>query len=159
MINTITSSTVGYLLHQADMVRTLYRNHITLFQGNLSAQLEINPPKINRKIDTLSDVDALLFTRFTKPQLRLLMIHLWIPRGDLVLPSRNHFLMEPILIISMTKIATWECWCWMIRSKFGGNPYDWCNTFTWFVDHMFVTYYHNISRNSASQWNGYIDNF
>ena len=105
-------------------------------------------------ISFASGVDAKLFTRFTKEELSLLMVHLRIPTEDFVDGSRHRFKTETVLIVSLAKIATGMPWYYLVRLWFGGNPDHWCTAFAWFVDHLFVTLYNKISGGSMGQWSG-----
>lgn len=56
------------------------------------------------------------------------------------------------MILSMVKMAIDMQWYYLIWLWFGGNPDYWCNAFAWFIDHLFVTFYHKISCSSMGQW-------
>ena len=87
------------------------------------------------------------------------MQHYRLPTEDLILPCRNRFKTETIFIVSLTKIATGVPWVGLIRHWFGGNPDHWCYAFAWFIDHLFVTFFHKISGGSMNQWMGNIHDF
>jgi hypothetical protein len=65
--------------------------------------------------------------------------------------------METIFIVSLAKISTGMAWYRLIRGWFGGNPDYWCYAFGWFIDYIFVTFYHKISGNSMMLWVNQID--
>ena len=75
----------------------------------------------------------------------------------MVLSSRYRFDMESILIIFFGKITTVISWYRLIRGWFGGSPDHWCYAFGWFIDYIFVTFYHKISGNSMMLWVNQID--
>jgi len=65
-----------------------------------------NRPPINRTIDSLSESDALEFTRFKKNQLQLLLLHLRLPNIVIIGPCRYKFTGEELLIVYLTYIAS-----------------------------------------------------
>jgi hypothetical protein len=115
-----------------------------------------NSPPRNRLIDDLSEENAYAWTRFRKHQLRLLMAHLQIPNSVVVGPrQRYRFSGEELLIVCLTRIATGDPWTRLIPSHFGGNARRWSIAFRWFINHIYITFYHKISGRSIEGW---IDN-
>jgi hypothetical protein len=123
---------------------------------NVQAHQEIpifNFPPRNRAIDDLSEENAYAWTRFRKHQLRLLMVHLRIPNTVVIGPRhRYRFSGEEILIICLSRLATGDPWTRLIPSHFGGDPRRWSVAFCWFIDHLFVSFYHKISGQSIEGW-------
>jgi hypothetical protein len=115
-------------------------------------------PKKNRKIDELSDEDAYCFTRFTKPQLHQLLLHLRIPNRFKVVDG-HVFMGEETLIICLTKMAHGEAWHSM-KDKFGGNPDFWGYAFRAFNSHLYNIFYHKFTGNSFErEWLDKVDEF
>ena len=117
-----------------------------------------NLPPRNRTIDELSEEDAYALTRFRKHQLRLLMLHLRIPNTVAIGP-RYRFSGEELLIVCLTRFATGDPWTRLIPSHFGGEVRRWSFAFRWFVDHLFITFFHKISGRSIEGWIGHMDVF
>ena len=107
-------------------------------------------PQRNRTIEELNDVDAREWTRFTKEQLRLLLLHLRIPLQVKV--KECHYTGEEMMIISLTKIATGCTYNDLFKNKFGHNPDVGGYMLTWFIDHVFETFYNKISGDSMAMW-------
>lgn len=78
-----------------------------------------NPPK-NRCIDDLSPDEAYRWTRFTKEQLHLLLLHLRIPEWLPAVTGRYIITGEEVLLVALTRIATGDAFYDFIPSKFGG---------------------------------------
>ena len=72
--------------------------------------------------------------------------------------GRRHFSGEEVLVISLTKIATWLSFLAMVNI-FGGNPREYSSIFNWFIDYMFTLFYHKISRRSLEYWILHIEYF
>jgi len=115
------------------------------------------PPR-NRSIDELSEENAKSLTRFNKDQLHQLLLHWRIP-AVIVTGQRYSFTGEEVLIISLAKLATGDPWTRLIPGFFGGDVRRWTAAFRWFVNHLFVQFYHKISGESIQMWLGQIDNF
>jgi len=111
-----------------------------------------NRPPINRTIDSLSESDALEFTRFKKNQLQLLLLHLRLPNIVIIGPCRYKFTGEELLIVCLTYIASGMPWTYFIEYKFGGDPRRWSLGYKWFIDHLYFHFYHKISGNSIAHW-------
>ena len=115
-------------------------------------------PKKNRTIDSLRTVDARMWTRFTKEQLYQLLTYLRIP--PVIRINGYVFNQEEMLIVCLTKIAHGESWHVMIPHRFGGNPDIWGGAFGWFINHIFVKFYHKISGDSIGRmWADEANNF
>jgi hypothetical protein len=128
-------------------------------RANDPAMQAENAPK-NRRIDDLSPDEAYRWTRFTKAQLYLLLLHLRIPEWLPSTTNRYRFTGEEVLLVSLTRIDTGEAFYDFIPSKFGGGPAaKWSKAFKWFIDHTFNTFYHKITGNSMLQWTGHVDFF
>jgi hypothetical protein len=112
--------------------------------------LENSPPK-NRSIDELSEEFSYSFTCFTKDQLRLLFLHLRIP-GLVITQHWHHFTGEEILIICLARLATGDPWARLIPGNFGGDVRRWSYAFRWFIEHIFINFYHKISGSSIERW-------
>ena len=107
----------------------------------------------------MSENNAYQFTRFTKDQLRLLLIHLRIP-DRIVVKGGHVFTGEETLIVSLTKIAHAEPWTIMIKNKFGGDPNFWCYAFRWLMKYIYDTFYHKFTGDSfAREWADEVDEF
>jgi hypothetical protein len=119
---------------------------------------ENNTPK-NRRIDDLSEDEAYRWTRFTKAQLHLLYLHLRIPEWLPSTASRYIFTGEEVLLVALTRIATGDAFYDFIPSKFGGDGAKWSDAFKWFINHIFLTFYHKITGNSMLQWIDHIEYF
>jgi hypothetical protein len=104
----------------------------------------INAPPRNRSIDDILEEMAKQLTRFTKDQLRLLLLHWRIP-NVIVTGPHYQFSGEEILLVSMAKIATGDPWTRLIDRFFCGDPRHWTYAFRWFVNHPFTVFYHKIS--------------
>jgi hypothetical protein len=88
------------------------------------------------------------------------MVHLRIPNTVVIVPRhRYRFSGEEILIICLTHFATGHPWTRLIPSHFGGDPRRWIVAFHWFIDHLFVLFYHKISGRSIDGWIGHIHEF
>ena len=115
--------------------------------------------KINRKIDDLEPDFAQRMTRFTKPELCQLLIHLRLPT-KIVLPRKRYaFTGEELLIVCLSRIATGDPWCRLIPSNFGGGLSRWSDGFEWFINYLFETFYHKITGNSMKMWVAEMDEF
>jgi hypothetical protein len=66
---------------------------------------------------------------------------------------------EEVLLVCLTCIATGDAFYDFIPAKFGGSTPKWSIAFKWFIDHVFITFYHKITGNSMLQWTGHIDSF
>jgi hypothetical protein len=119
--------------------------------------LIVTDPK-NRSIDEISDEDAHRLTRFRKDQLRLLLAHWRIP-DVIVTQQRQRFTGEEILLVCLAKNATGIPWTRLIPDNFGGDVRQWSWGFRWFINHLFVTFYHKISGRSIEIWLDHIDEF
>jgi hypothetical protein len=96
--------------------------------------------------------------RFRKDQLRLLLAHWRIP--DVIITQQRHrFTSEEILIVCLAKIATGIPWTRLIPDNFGGDVRRWSWGFRWFINHLFVTFYHKISGRSIEIWLDHIYEF
>ena len=119
-----------------------------------------NSPPRNRLIDDLSEEDAYSLTRFRKHQLRLSMVHLRIPNRVVIGPRhRYRFGGEELLIVCLARIATGDPWTRLIPSHFGGDARRWSFAFRWFINHIFVHFYHKISGQSIAGWIDQIQEF
>ena len=103
-----------------------------------------HPPK-NRTINSLSDLDAVVFTRLTKEELHILFTYLCLPLGEINVTRHKHnqyryFNTEEIFILSLTKLAYGLTWVLMGKTFFGGNPDYFEAAFHWFINHVFVTF-------------------
>jgi hypothetical protein len=127
-------------------------------RSDIPSERENNSRK-NRRIDDLSPQEAYRWTRFTQAQLRLLLVHLRMPEVLPISPTRCVFTGEEVLIVCLTRIATGDAFYDFIPAKFGGSAAKWSYAFKWFIDHVFLTFYHKITGNSMLQWSGYIDSF
>jgi hypothetical protein len=112
--------------------------------------LTTGPPR-NRVINELTDEVAYSLTRFTKEQLRLLFAHFRMPEV-IVTEHRHHFSGEEVLIVCLAKIATGDPWIRLIPGFFGGDVRRWSFAFRWFVDHLFINFFHKISGRSIEIW-------
>jgi hypothetical protein len=127
-------------------------------RANDPSVLAESSPK-NRRIDDLSPEEAYRWTRFTKAQLHLLLLHLRIPEWLPGTASRWVFTGEEVLIVCLTRIATGDAFYDFIPSKFGGAAPKWSDAFKWFIEHVFHTFYHKITGNSMLQWTDHINFF
>ena len=108
-------------------------------------------PHMNRTIDSINkDVDCYYLTRFTKQQLKLLYLHLRIPKKFTAYNS-HHFDGEFVLILSLTYLASAENMK-SLTYKFGGNHDFWGIVFKEFIDHLYCTFYHKISGDSMRNY-------
>jgi len=106
---------------------------------------EVDTPPRNQSLDEISDGDAFRLTRFRKPQLQLLFHHWRIP-DKIVTEHRYCFTGEEMLVVCLSKIAT-------------GLSWTQSHGFKWFINHLFVTFYHKISGRSIELWLGDMENF
>ena len=53
VINAITNTIVAPIIHDSNFMRALFIDHITITWSELPTQLELNPPPMNRTIDSL----------------------------------------------------------------------------------------------------------
>ena len=89
------------------------------------------------KIDDLEADVAQRMTRFTKPELWQLLVHLRLPT-KIVLPRKRYaFTGEELLIACLSRIATGDPWCRLIPSNFGGGLSRWSDGFEWFINYLF----------------------
>ena len=93
-------------------------------RANDPSVLAESSPK-NRRIDDLSPEEAYRWTRFTKAQLHLLLLHLLIPEWLPSTASRWVFTGEEVLLVCLTRIATGDAFYDFIPSKFGGDAPKW----------------------------------
>ena len=90
-------------------------------------------PHRNRKIESLPPDFSHNYTRFTKEQLRYLLLHLRLP-DVVILPRRRYrFTGEEILIVCLARIATGDPWYRLIPNNFGGGITRWTEAFQWFI--------------------------
>jgi hypothetical protein len=88
------------------------------------------------------------------------MVHLHIPNTVVIGPrQRYRFSGEELLIVCLTRIATGDPWTRLIPSHFGGDDRRWSAAFHWFIDHLFINFYHKISARSIEGWIGHINEF
>ena len=116
-------------------------------------------PNQNRTIDSLDPSFAYQYTRFTKDQLHQLKVHLRIPTSVYLPRRRYRFTGEELLVVCLAKIATGDPWNRLIPANFGGGLARWSDGFDWFVNHIFVQFYHKTSGMSLPLWSGQIDDF
>jgi len=128
----VASSIESSLLEEEDDLLYLRHHQLT--------PLITGPPR-NRVIDELTDEVAYSLTRFTKEQLRILFLHLRIP-NEIVTEQWHHFSGEEILIICLAKIATGDPWIRLIPGFFGGDLRRWSFAFRWFINHLFINFFH-----------------
>jgi hypothetical protein len=64
-----------------------------------------------------------------------------------------------MLIVSLSKIGTGLSWMLLCKDIFGGNPRRWSPGFKWFINHLFINFYHKISGRSIKLWLGELDSF
>ncbi len=145
-----------FCFHELDVLVQQDDALLNLRYGQLYP-LEQLPPK-NRAIDEISEEFAYTFTRFTKDQLRILFLHLRIPQV-IIIPNHHRFTGEEVLIISLARLATGDPWTRLIPGNFGGNVRRWSAAFRWFIEHIFITFYHKISGSSIEMWIADIFNF
>jgi len=112
---------------------------------------------VNRTFAELTEEQAYAWTRFTVPQLRLLLIHLQMPQHVTI--RRKTFTGEEALIMSLSKCASGDPWISMIPAKFGGDPWDFSSLFKWFINHIFSAFYNRISGKSLEIWRDHIPHF
>jgi hypothetical protein len=124
-------------------------------RANDPSMQEDNLPK-NRRIDELSPEEAYRWTRFTKEQLHRLLLHLRMPERLPAVAGQYIFTGEEVLLVCLTRIATGNNFYDFIPCKFGGSAAKWSIAFKWFIDHLFLTFYHKITGNSMLQWTGHI---
>ena len=111
----------------------------------------VNLPPRNRSIDDLTENKAKELTRFTKDQLRILLVHWRIPE-TVIAGYRHKFTGEEVLLVSLSRIATGDPWTRLIDGNFGGEPRRWSYAFQWFINHIFTLFYHKISGRSMELW-------
>ena len=109
------------------------------------------PPHKNRTIDELSEDFAILNTRFTKSELRLLYQHLRVPHQFKIRQNRHIMPGEAVFLISLTRTAL-GCPFYQISDKFGGNTRHFGNFYRLFVLHIYTTFYHRISGDSLRMY-------
>jgi hypothetical protein len=119
---------------------------------------EVDTPPRNQSLDEISDGDAFRLTRFRKSQLQLLIQHWRIP-DRIVTDHRYCFTGEEILVVCLSKNATGLSWMQLCKDTFRGDPRRWSHGFKWFINHLFVTFYHKISGCSIELWLGDMENF
>jgi hypothetical protein len=64
-----------------------------------------------------------------------------------------------MLIVSLSKIGTGLSWMLLCKDIFGGNPRRWSPGFKWFINHLFINFYHKISGHSIKLCLGELDSF
>jgi hypothetical protein len=123
---------------------------------NVHASQEIhvfNKPPCNGTIDALSEKDAYAWTQFHKHQLRLLMVHLCIPNIVVGGPrQRYRFSGEELLAVCLSFLATGDPWTRLIPIHFGGDVRCLSAAFHWFINNLFIKFYHKISGQSIEGW-------
>jgi len=118
----------------------------------------IDTPPRNRTIDEIPETTAKALTRFNKEQLRLLLLHWRLP--DRIITGYGHqFTGEEVLLFSLARIGTGDPITRLVMGHFSGEPRRWSYTFKWFVNHLFVMFYHKISGRSLEMWIPEIQNF
>jgi hypothetical protein len=73
--------------------------------------------------------------------------------------QRHQFTGEEILIVCLAKIGTGIPWTHLIPDNFGGDVWRWSAGFRWFINHLFIHFYHKISGHSIEMWLDHIDDF
>ena len=141
--------------------RNDYRNDILRFKESLIdltaifetdlARLSPKKRKMNRKLDDFVSQEDKVYqwTRFTLPQLRLLLVHLRLPEEVRIDGYVWHG--EEILLISLTRFALGENYSTM-EDKFGGNSARYPAAFWWFTRYTCKTFFHKISGDSMNMW-------
>ena len=132
---------------------------ITRGEWEAAVAREADTPPRNRSIEALSEGDAHRLTRFRKEQLQVLMVHWRIPAQVVTARNRYVFTGEEMLIVCLTRLATGWSWTQLSKDVFGGNPRRWSPLFHWFVDFLFVNFYHKISGRSIEMWLDQLDEF
>jgi len=117
-----------------------------------------NSPDRKRTIESLTELEAYSWTRFTKAELFLLLLHLRLPLF-VTTTNRYRFTGEEILIFCLTRIALGLDFTLLVESKFGGSATRWSEAFKWFIEHIYFTFYHRITGNSMTLWLDKIDEF
>jgi hypothetical protein len=56
------------------------------------------------------------------------------------------------LIVCLTHLATRDPWTRLMPNHFGGDARCWSVVFCWFIDHLFINFYHKISGRSIESW-------
>jgi hypothetical protein len=125
--------------------------------GEAMVAMEADPPPGYQLLDEISDGDAFRLMRFKKLQLQLLILHWRIP-DRIVTNGRCTFTGEEMLTVCLSKTATGLSWTQLCKDTFGGDPRQWSPGFKWFINHLFVTFYHKISGHSIEMWLGELDN-
>jgi len=156
-LTVITSLAVcGRLLEQASSALRTVRD--ILFVRRSEHQRESNGPERKRTIDSLTELEAYSWTRFTKAELVLLLLHFRLPEY-LWTRNRYRFTGEEVLIFCLTRIALGLDFTELVASKFGGSSTRWSEAFKWFIEHLYFTFYHRITGNSMMLWIEKIDEF
>ncbi len=57
-----------------------------------------------------------------------------------------------LLIICLARFATGDPWTWLIPGNFGGEVRQRSSTFRWFIEHIFLTFYHKSSGRWIQSW-------
>ena len=119
--------------------------------------MEPFPPPTNRRINNITNEWARTNTRFTKDELRQLILHLRIPLNFRL--ERRHILAgETVLLISLVYMAHATPF-YLLDIKIGGNPREFGNFFKLFCDHLYTTFYHRISGDSLRSYVHRIDDY
>ena len=119
--------------------------------------LEPFPPPTNRRNSDITDEWARTNTRFTKDELRLLLLHLRIPIKFRT--KFGHVLSgETVLLISLVYMAHATPF-YLLSEKFAGNPREFGSFFKLFCDHLYTTFYHRISGDSLRSYVHRIDDY
>jgi hypothetical protein len=150
-----------YLCYQHDRIQAVRRELEDMILINNTDRIShLFTQRKNRSIQEVTESNCYLWTRFTRQQLHLLLLHLRIPAvvRPPVSGGRRSFSGEEVLIISLTKIFLGLSFITM-ESFFGGNPRDYSSVFHWFINHIFCTFYNKILGNSLEMWVNQVDEF
>ena len=83
----------------------------------------------------------------------LLHYHSLHQRTIVILLRRHYWLTrEEVLIVCLERISTRNPWHYLIPRNFGGRLARWSGAFEWFINFIYVRFYHNISGKSMSMW-------
>ena len=126
-IKNLITIVLGGVVHSIEHVHRIFIQNMCVTRSMLPTREQYTSPPKNRTIDSMTDSDAYLFTRFTKEELHKLFVHLRLPLGMVNVMGHKpnqyrHFTSEEIFLLSLTKLAHGLSWVLMGRSLFGAIP-------------------------------------
>ena len=117
------------------------------------------PARKNRKIDDWSEDDCLTFFRFSKDELRQLLVYWRVPETLVFLTSRHVCTGEEAMLLYLHFLAHGNTYRIMQETFGDDGPRRYGPMIHAFVHHLYTNFYHKISGNSLNIFLHLMDDF